>query len=155
MDDTPCAFSYWLPGSGFLFSEDFCALVSGRHYAEFFLEPDILFCRSVDSAFLHVHSLGAQCVPAILENPYVRGMEISNDINNRDIRVVIEAAKRVQAQGLPLQVSSWEHPLASWEIDLILSELDPAGLLMALQAGSMAEARQLYERVTGAPYPGS
>jgi len=153
-EGTPCAFNYWLPGDGFLFSEDFCALVSRKHYAEFFLEPDILFARAVDSAFLHVHSLGAQCLPAILENPYVRGIEVSNDINNRDIRVVIEAAKQVQARGLPLQVSSWEHPLERGDIDLILSELDPRGLLVALQARSIDEAGHLYMLVTGRRYPG-
>lgn len=152
MGGTPCAFGYWLPGDGYLFSEDFCALVSRKHYAEFFLEADVLFTAAVDSAFLHVHSQGAQCVPAILENPHLRGMEIANDINNRDIRVVIEAAKRVQARGLPLQVSSWEHPLDEWEVGLILSELDPKGLIVALQARSRQEAAALYERVTGAPY---
>jgi hypothetical protein len=80
-------------------------------------------------------------------------MEIANDINNRDIRVVIEAAKQVQARGLPLQVSSWEHPLEDDEVDLILSELDPRGLIVALQARSVEEAAALYARVTGAPYP--
>jgi hypothetical protein len=150
---TPCAFGYWLPGDGYLFSEDFCALVSRKHYAEFFLEADMLFAQAVDSAVLHVHSQGAQCIPAILENPHLRGMEIANDINNRDIRVVIEAAKQVQARGLPLQVSSWEHPLEDDEVDLILSELDPRGLIVALQARSVEEAAALYARVTGAPYP--
>jgi hypothetical protein len=149
---TPCAFNYWLPGDGFLFSEDFCALVSRKHYAEFFLEPDIIFCRAVDSAFLHVHSAGAQCMPAILENPYVAGIELANDAGNRDIRVVIEAARLVQAKGLPLQVSSWEHPLEEPEIALILDTLDPHGLLVALQAGSLDEAMMLYRRVKGVPW---
>jgi hypothetical protein len=153
-DGTPCAFNYWLPGRGFLFSEDFCALVSRKHYAEFFLEADIVFCRAVDSAFLHVHSAGAQCMPAILENAYVRGIELANDAGNRDIRVVIEAAKLVQAKRLPLQVSSWEHPLADWEIALILNELDPHGLLVALQAHSLDEARALYQVVKGVPWGG-
>lgn len=150
-DGTPCAFNYWLPGRGFLFSEDFCALVSRKHYAEFFLEPDILFCRAVDSAFLHVHSAGTQCIPAILENPYVRGIELANDAGNRDIRVVIEAAELVQAKGLPLQVSSWEHPLVDWEMRLVLDELDPHGLLVAFQARSLEEAHTLYRMIKGAP----
>ncbi len=149
---TPCAFNYWLPGDGFLFSEDFCALTSRKHYTEFFLEPDICFCQAVDSAFLHVHSAGVQCMPAILENPFIRGIELANDAGNRDIRVVIEAAKLVQAQGLPLQVSSWEHPLEAREMALILGELDPHGLLMALQARSLDEARELYRLVKGVPW---
>jgi hypothetical protein len=151
-DGTPCAFNYWLPGSGFLFSEDFCALVSRKHYAEFFLEPDIIFCRAVDSAFLHVHSAGAQCVPAILENPYVRGIELANDAGNRDIQGVIEAAKRVQARGLPLQVSSWEHPLDPREMRLVLDELDPHGLLVAFQARSLEEAHVLYRLIKGSAW---
>jgi hypothetical protein len=149
---TPCAFNYWLPGDGFLFSEDFCALTSRKHYTEFFLEPDIIFCQAVDSAFLHVHSAGAQCMPAILENPYVRGIELANDAGNRDIRAVIGAAKLVQTKGLPLQISSWEHPLEPWEMDLILNELDPRGLIVALQARSLEEARKLYTLVKGAPW---
>jgi hypothetical protein len=149
---TPCAFSYWLPGDGFLFSEDFCALTSRKHYAEFFGEADSLFCRAVDSAFLHVHSAGAQCMPAILENPSIRGIELANDAGNRDIRVVIEAAKLVQAKGLPLQVSSWEHPLEPAEMALILNELDPHGLLVAFQARSLEEAKVLYQAIKGAAW---
>ncbi len=149
---TPCAFNYWLPGDGFLFSEDFCALTSRKHYAEFFLEADIVFCRAVDSAFLHVHSAGAQCMPAILENPYVRGIELANDAGNRNIRVVIDAARLVQATGLPLQVSSWEHPLEEWEMALVLDELDPHGLLVAFQARSLEEATELYLMIKSVPW---
>jgi hypothetical protein len=151
-DGTPCAFSYWLPGSGFLFSEDFCALVSRKHYAEFFLEADIAFCRAVDSAFLHVHSAGAQCLPAILDNPYLRGVELANDAGNRDIRVVVDGAKLVQARRLPMQVSSWEHPLEDWEMRLVLDELDPHGLLVAFQARTIEEAHDLYRLTKGVPW---
>ena len=146
-DGTPCAFNYWLPGSGFMFSEDFCALVSRRHYDRFFLEADIAFTRSVDSTLLHVHSAGFQCLPSILENPHVRSLELANDINNRDIRKLIQAARLVQEKNLPVQVSSWEHPLEEPEIELILNELDPRGLTVALQAGSVDEAWRLYEKI--------
>ncbi len=144
---TPCAFNYWLPGSGFMFSEDFCALVSQKHYAQFFLEADIAFTCSVDSTLLHVHSAGFQCLPVILENPHVSCLELANDIGNRDVRKLVQAAKLVQEKKRPVQVSSWEHPLETWEIEMILNELDPRGLTVALQARSISEAWELYEKI--------
>jgi hypothetical protein len=141
---TPCGFNYWLPGDGYLYSEDFCALVSRAHYEKFFLEADIAYNRPFDSAFLHLHSAGFQCLPFILENPYLKGLELANDINEPDIRKLIAAARLVQQRGLPVQVSSWEHPLARWEMELVLQELDPKGLLVAFQARSMEEAQELY-----------
>jgi len=144
---TPCAFNYWLPGDGFLFSEDFCALVSRRHYEQFFLEADTAFCQTVDSAFLHLHSAGFQCLPAILQNPYLRGLELANDINNTDLQKLIDAGRLVQEHNLPLQVSSWEHPLEEAEIERLLSALDPRGLIVALQARSLEEAERLYDKI--------
>ena len=154
-DGTPCGFNYWLPGSGFLFSEDFCALVSRRHYETFFLQADIEFCKSVDSAFLHLHSAGLQCLPSILENPYLRGMEIAHDVGNLDIRPVIQGARSVQWHGLPVQISSWEHPLQDWETELILNELDTPGLLVALQANSYEQAVEYYSKIKNWPVRGT
>jgi hypothetical protein len=79
-------------------------------------------------------------------------IEIANDINNRDIRKVIAAAQQVHERGLPLQVSSWEHPLTEAEIDLIIQELDPRGLIIALHARSYEEVLRLYARVKGRPF---
>ncbi|MBE0696103.1 MAG: hypothetical protein IH586_04195 [Anaerolineaceae bacterium] len=152
VDGTPCAFNYWLPGAGMMFSEDFCALTSRKHYAEFFLEADIAFTQSVDSTLLHVHSAGFQCLPSILDNPHIHSLELANDIDNRDVRKLINAARLVQSKGLPVQVSSWEHRLEEWEMDLILAELDPRGLCVAFQAYSVEEAWRLYEKIKTYPH---
>jgi hypothetical protein len=150
-DGTPCAFNYWLPGDGYLYSEDFCALVSRKHYEQFFLEADIAFNQPFDSAFLHVHSAGFQCLPAILDNPYLKGLELANDINNRDITKLVAAGRLVQERGLPVQVSSWEHPLTETETKLLLDSLDPKGLILALQARSADEGQQFYRLVKDYP----
>lgn len=144
---TPCGFKYWLPGSGYLYSEDYCALVSARHYRAFFLEADTIFNRAFDSAYLHVHSAGIQCLPIILENPYLKGIELANDINNTDLQLLIKAARLVQEHGLPLQISSWEHPLAKHEMEWILKELDPKGLIAAFQARNKEEAWDIYRMI--------
>lgn len=147
VDGTPCGFKYWLPGDGYLYSEDFCALVSAKHYREFFLEADTIFNNAFDSAYLHVHSGGIQCLPGILENPHLKGIELANDINNHDLRRLVEGAKLVQARGLPLQISSWEHPLETSEMEFVLKELDPRGLIVAFQARSQQEAWKLYRMI--------
>lgn len=146
-DGTPCGFNYWLPGTGFLFSEDFCALVSRKHYEKFFLEADIAFCQSVDSAFLHLHSAGLQCLPAILDNPYLCGMEVANDISNRDLQKVIDGVRLIQQRKLPVQISSWEHPLEDRQVETILDQLDTPFLLVALQARTQAEMEPLYNKI--------
>ncbi len=136
---------FWLPGSGLCYSEDFCALCGEEHFRRFFMAPDARFICGLDSPFLHLHSAGLKCLPAILELPNLKAIEISNDPNGPDLDGIIKAARKVQAARIPLQLSNWEHPLTRDEIAHILDSVDARGLKITLQASSLAEAEALYD----------
>ncbi len=54
----------------------------------------------------------------------------------------IPLLKRIQAAGKSLHLSVWPH-----EIQLLLEELRPEGLMLSTRVNSEAEARDLLEKV--------
>lgn len=137
-------FSTYLPGRGVRYSEDVSALVGEEHFRDVFLEADAAWIAGLDSVFLHTHSAALACLPAVLDMPGLGAVEISNDPNGPPLHALIEAGRRVQAAGKPLQVSNWEHPLTDAEIRQLMAGLAPAGLCVTLQASSLPEAHRLY-----------
>jgi hypothetical protein len=141
---TPSAFRHWLPGDGFLISEDFTALIGGRTYREFFSPADQHLTEGFDACFFHIHTVGDQVLSSVLAAPFFQGMEISNDVNNRDLPRFMRGAQAIQARGYPIQVSNWEHPLPREEMQTLLAVLDPRGLLVGFTSKNLAEAREIY-----------
>jgi hypothetical protein len=137
----------WLPGRGVCYSEDFAALCGGGHFREFFIEPNALIMHRLDSPMLHLHSGALACLDAVLTLPNLKALELSNDPNGPDIDQLLAGAQRVQATGLPLQLSNWERPLARKTIERTLRGLRPQGLKITLQAGTLDEAWALHEMV--------
>ena len=140
----PSAFRHWLPGDGFLISEDFTALISPRTYREFFSAADRHLTEGFDTCFFHIHTVGDQVLPGVLEAPFFQGMEISNDVNNQDLPRFIRGARAIQAKGYPIQVSNWEHPLPRQEMEAQLAALDPHGLLIGFTSEDLVEAGEIY-----------
>lgn len=140
---TDC-FAQWLPGRGVRFSEDCTALVGERHVRDLFVEADSAWLDGLDSTFLHVHSTALQGLPAILDMANLRAIEISNDPNGPDLDAIIRAAAVVQARGLPVQISNWEHRLNREDVVKLVSGLKASGLCVTLQADSLEEAADLY-----------
>lgn len=141
--------SIWLPGEGVCYSEDFSALCGELHFRQFFLEPNNWIMSQMDSAMLHLHSAALPCLPGVLDIKGLKALEISNDPNGPDVDGIIAAAQQVQAAGIPLQVSNWEHPLTEKERERLFSALSPPGLRVSLQARSLQEAQELYAWAKG------
>jgi hypothetical protein len=137
----------WLPGEGICYSEDFSALCGESHFRRFFAPPNRQVMSRVGTAFLHLHSAAIPCLPALLEISELDALELSNDPSGPSLPKLVAAARQVQAAGIPLQVSNWEHPLTPAEIDYLLTSLRPQGLKVTFQAASLAEAQALYAAV--------
>jgi hypothetical protein len=125
----------WLPGEGVCYSEDFAALCGEQHFREFFQKPNRYVMSQVGTAYLHLHSAAAPCLPALLEIKECDAIELSNDPNG----------PALENACVPLQVSNWEHPLKREEIEYMLSNLRPEGMKITLQAKTVTEAEELYE----------
>lgn len=137
----------WMPGDGICYSEDFAALCGESHFREFFLEPNARIMPRLDTAFLHLHSGALPCLPAVLEMKGLKALELSNDPSGPALPQLIAAAQKVQAAGIPLQLSNWERPLPRRDVEMMLDSLDPRGLKITLQGRNDAEAWELFELV--------
>jgi hypothetical protein len=135
----------WLPGTGLCYSEDFSALCGETHFRQFFLSPNARIMQRLDQAYLHLHSGALSCLPAVLELRGLTALEISNDPSGPGLDKLAQAVRLVQAAGIPVQLSNWEHPLSREEIQQVLSAVDPRGLKITLQAYSVDEAVELYD----------
>jgi hypothetical protein len=87
------------------------------------------------------------CLPAILACRHLGAIEFGNDLNGPGVAARIACGRMVQAQGLALQMGSWNMPLPLAEMQQIVSALDPRGLLVRFQTQTLDEARQLNELV--------
>ena len=140
-------FGVWLEGTGVRGSEDFAALVGLDHFRQFFVEPLSRVYESLDSCFLHTHSAAIQCFPGILEVRNLGAVELGNDPSGPGWEKRVAAGRLVQAAGKPLQMGSWNIPLPRAQMEAIVRELDPRGLMVRFQATGVAEARELGDAV--------
>ena len=137
----------WMPGRGVCYSEDFAALCGPDHFRQFFLQPNAEIMPRLDHAYLHLHSGALSCLPAVLELHGLAALELSNDPSGPPMDALVLAGQRIQAAGIRLQMSNWEHPLSRGELDKLLAGVDPRGLKITLQASSLEEAVYLYNYV--------
>lgn len=135
----------WMPGRACCYSEDFAALCGESHFREFFVPADALIMPKLDHAYLHLHSGALSCLPAVLEIPGLKAIELSNDPSGPSMDLLIAAGRKIQAAGVRLQMSNWEHPLSQEDMDKLLTSLDPRGLKVTLQASNLEEANHLYQ----------
>ena len=141
----------WMPGTGVCYSEDFAALCGEAHFRQFFLPADSQIMPRLDKAYLHLHSGAMACLPAVLEIPGLSAIELSNDPSGPAMPRLIKAGQQIQAAGVRLQMSNWEHPISREELDALLTQLDPRGLKITLQARSLDEAQELYRYAKAGP----
>jgi hypothetical protein len=143
-DGTVDWMSIWMDGLGACYSEDFSALVGAEQFREFFRPVNERLMAAMDCSMLHIHSGAWRCVPEILALPRLGAMELSNDPNGPALDKLIELGSRVQASGRALQMSNWEHPLPTADIERLLESLKPEGLIVTLQARTWDEVSELY-----------
>lgn len=91
--------NYWHPGSGFWFSEDDAVMLSVEMYRDLFLDLDRRLCAGIETVVAHWHTVGLHLIPALLEIPNLRMIQISTDPNGPDFETVLEACRRVVEAG--------------------------------------------------------
>jgi hypothetical protein len=91
--------NYWHPGTGFWFSEDDAVMFSPEMYRDLFLDLDIRLCAGVDIAVAHWHTAGLHLVPALLEIPNLRMVQLSPDPNGPEFKKVLAACRTIVETG--------------------------------------------------------
>ncbi|MFZ2653552.1 MAG: hypothetical protein WAX69_01430 [Victivallales bacterium] len=91
--------NYWHPGTGFWFSEDDAVMMSVEMYRDLFLDLDRRLCASVETAVAHWHTVGLHLIPALLEIPNLRMVQLSPDPNGPDMDTVLAACRPIVEAG--------------------------------------------------------
>jgi len=133
----------WWPGRANVVQCDYIALISSEMVEEFFLESIIAEARWLDRAIFHLDGPDAvRHLDILLAVPEIQAIQWVPGAGALPMTRWIPLLKRIQAAGKSLHLSVWPH-----EIQILLEELRPEGLMLSTRVNSEAEARDLLEKV--------
>lgn len=122
---------------------DFSCLISPAMFEEFFLPSLELQTRWVERTIYHLDGPDAvRHLDLLLSIPDLDGIQWVPGAGAPRVSTWIRLLRRIQAKGKLLVLSC-----ESWEMEPLLSELEPEGLLLSTSCGSEAEAETLLGNV--------
>lgn len=135
----------WWPGRANVIQCDYIALISTEMVEEFFLESIITEAQWLDQAIFHLDGPDAlRHLDLLLAIPEIQAIQWVPGAGALPMARWIPLLKRIQAAGKSLHLSVWPH-----EVQTLLEELKPEGLMLSTSVGSEAEARDLVEKAAG------
>ena len=126
-NDGYCLGSYnlWAPGICIRFQEDFTSLYSPQFYTEFVGALDSEIAKSFDYSVFHMHTLQLNLINLIVENPNLKAVQITRDINFNDLEELIKTARLIQNRNKRLILRG---PYSEKDIYRFSTQLSPVGL---------------------------
>jgi len=134
--------SVWSPGKYYAVSCDFAALISPEMFNDFFLPEVIAEIEWLDRSLFHLD--GPDAIPhldALLNIPKLGGIQWVPGAGAPSVRQWIPLLKKIQAAGKLLHLS-----VGVDEIEPLLEELSPKGVMFSTGCGSEADARELLNK---------
>lgn len=139
--------SGWLPtwstGRCNVIQCDLLALISPAMFERFFLEELQVQARWLDQVIYHLD--GPQCIchlDALLAIPQIRAIQWVPGAGQPPMPYWIPLLKRIQAAGRALHLT-----VNPGEVEVLMTELSPAGLMLYTSVSSEAEAKELVRQV--------
>jgi hypothetical protein len=132
----------WGPGKAFPLAEDALALISPRHFREFFYDALVEQAAYLDSKVFHVD--GPEALPSldlVLDIPKLQGIQWEPGAAHLPILQWIPLIRRIQSHGKCVCVNA--EPC---EVETMLGELSAKGLLLKVECQSEGEARELIRK---------
>ena len=146
---TVTQWSMWVPGRAAALQEDFCTLVSPRHFREFFLPLDRELAQSVDTLWIHVHAGAIHLVDELLNVDEIRGIQIVYDgAPSPPLSRALPVMRRVQRRGKCLILRKYLPD----DLESILPHLSACRLALDVYFTSAAQARQWLRRIDRWPF---
>lgn len=132
----------WGPGRTNVIQCDFLAFISPEMAEEFFLEGIIAEARLLDWVIFHLDGPDAvRHIDLLLAIPELQAIQWVPGAGALPMTNWIPLLKRIQAAGKSLRLTVWPH-----EIQTLLEELKPEGLMLETHVTSEAEARDLLDK---------
>lgn len=134
----------WFPGKGYPVQNDFTALISSSMYQEFFLEELLNEINYLDYSIYHLDGPDAlKHLDMILEIPRLNAVQWvpGAGMAKEGISRWIPLYRRIQAKRKAIQVFCRPE-----EVDFVLENLKPEGLLIFTVCSSEKEAKELLSR---------
>ena len=129
----------WSPGKMYPVQNDFSCLVSPSMYEEFFLEELVSEINYLDHSIYHLDGPDAlKHLDLILDIPRLNAVQWVPNLVGKDIAKWIPLYRKIQAKKKAIIVYCQPD-----EVDFVLENLAPEGLLIATNCSSVEEARRL------------
>ena len=122
---------------------DFSCLISTRMFEEFFLPALEQQTRWVERTIYHLDGPGAiRHLDSLLALPRLTGIQWVPGAGAAPMSQWIRLLRRIQSRGKLLTLSC-----EPWEVEILLAELEPEGLLLSTHCDTEEEARELLRKV--------
>jgi len=133
----------WWPGRANVIQCDFLALISPEMAEEFFLESIVAEARWLDRAVFHLDGPDAvRHLDLLLAIPEIQAIQWVPGAGALPMTKWVPLLKRIQDAGKSLHLS-----VDPYEVQILLEELEPEGLMLRTRVASEAEARDLLNKV--------
>lgn len=132
----------WSPGKTCPLQEDCLALISPKSFKEFFREAIVAETEYLDHSLFHFD--GPQCIPhldLLLEIPTLDGIQWQPGTGHRPMTKWIPLIKKIQQAGKLVYID-----ISPQELETILSEVSPKGLMIVTWSPSEEEAKALIKK---------
>jgi len=132
----------WAPGKTCYVQDDFIALISPEHFKEFFRDAIISQTEFLDYSIFHLD--GPDCIKhldLLLEIPSLNGIQWVPGAGHMPMTKWIPLLKRIQSAGKLLHIN-----IDAQELETILSELSPKGLMIVTWVKSEEDAKELIKK---------
>jgi hypothetical protein len=133
----------WGPGRTNVIQCDYLAFVSPRIAEEFIMPSLAVEARAFDHCVYHLD--GPEALPSLdllLEIPEIQAIQWVQGDGHSSMPQWIPLIRRIQKAGKSVVCGAWPH-----EIQMLMEELNPEGLLLITHVSSELEARVLIEQI--------
>jgi len=138
--------SIWAPGRWYPLQGDFAAMISSQMFEEFVISGLEKQCRYLDNAIYHLDGPGQiDHLDLLLDISELDGIQWSPGAGNPSVGSPqwFPLYKKIQKKNKLLTIFG----IAAEEIEPLLNEISPEGLLLSINCSSEEEARILLEKV--------
>ena len=131
----------YCPGKGCWYQEDASALMSPELYRQFLREPERIICSGYDQTAIHLHPTSFFIVDDLLENDWLKAIEVNKDTGGPTIEETIPVFKKI----LTRKSLIIQGIIDMDDLRCLQANLPPDGLFIQIVVPSRDEAGEMLD----------